>query len=113
MRGIGRIQFTVRTEQLRSLGNAAPNRPVIQPCPGSVHWIEFLRVDQDGAPVPDQPYEIRLPDHECGKLRWCEPGSGNTVLSSAPAASCPYLGLPGRRERIVVEHDESWSDGLP
>ena len=69
---------TIRVDQLRSLGDAAPNRPVIQPCPGDVHWIEFQLVDQDSEPVPGQPYTVRLPDQSlrtgttdaCGSIRF-------------------------------------------
>jgi hypothetical protein len=37
-----------------------------------------------------------------GKLRWCEPGSGNRRLA-APSEPCPYVGLPGVREAIEVD----------
>lgn len=54
--------LTIRIDQMRMLGDAMPNRPVVQPCIGSAHWIEFQLVDQDGEPVSGQPYRIRLPD---------------------------------------------------
>jgi hypothetical protein len=27
-----------------------------------VHWIEIVLVDEEGRPVPDEPYALRLPD---------------------------------------------------
>jgi type VI secretion system secreted protein VgrG len=54
--------LTIRIDQLRLLGDAMPNRAVVQPCRNSAHWIEFQLVNQKGAPVPDQSYRIRLPD---------------------------------------------------
>lgn len=45
---------------------------VVQPCsadpprrivsPDKKHWIEIALVDDEGVPVPDASYEIRLPD---------------------------------------------------
>ena len=37
------------------------------------------------------------------KLRWCEPGSDRSVLSTAPATACPFARLPGvRRPQFIA-----------
>ena len=37
------------------------------------------------------------------KVRWCDPGSDRTLLSTAPVAQCPYVNLPGeRRPQLIV-----------
>ena len=48
-----------------------------------------------------------------GKVRWCPPESARDVLSSDPPDGCPYVDLPGRRERIIVQGQDSWGAGLP
>lgn len=64
-------------------------------------------------PVND-PWDFDLlPWLDAGKVRWCPPGSDNTFLSTAPGAPCPYVDMPGTRKRILVEGDESWTQGLP
>jgi hypothetical protein len=50
---------------------------------------------------------------EQGKVRWCPPATDNSVLSVDPPEQCPYLDLNGARERMVVEADNSWTNGLP
>ncbi len=50
---------------------------------------------------------------ESGRIRWCDPNSGNTQLSEDPPDRCPYLNMTGKRERIVVRAGVSWSTGLP
>lgn len=52
-----------------------------------------------------------LPWLEAGRLRWCSPRD-EPVLSQEPAERCPYLDLPGQRERMVIQRDRSWSEGL-
>jgi hypothetical protein len=48
-----------------------------------------------------------------GKLRWCVPGSNNSVLSSEPPGRCPYIGLPGTHKAQYVDEDGAWSAGPP
>ncbi|MGH9902944.1 MAG: hypothetical protein ACRD68_14145, partial [Pyrinomonadaceae bacterium] len=39
---------------------------------------------------------------EAGRVRWCPPESGNTLLNSDSDGQCPYVDLPGRRRQIIV-----------
>ncbi len=40
-----------------------PNqRPVVRPEPKVKTWIEIVLLDQDGRPVPREPYQLTLPD---------------------------------------------------
>ncbi len=67
-----------------------------------------------GWTVPNDVWDFNLlPWLRNGKLRWCEPGSGNRKLSAAPPDQCPYLGLLGERQRVVVRGKNSWVAGLP
>ena len=54
--------LAVRDSQMRTMGNAAPNTPVVQCCANDPHWIEFQLVDKQNNPVPGEPYKIVLPD---------------------------------------------------
>jgi type VI secretion system secreted protein VgrG len=54
--------LTVRDSQMKAMGDASPNKPVVRPCGDNLHWIEFQLVDQDNKAVPGEPYEVRLPD---------------------------------------------------
>lgn len=64
------------------------------------------------APIDKWDFEL-LPWLQQGKLRWCEPGSDNMKLADEAPQSCPYLNLPGERERMIVEGLEVWGAGLP
>lgn len=90
-----------------------PDETLVANWPDQVHHFK----DAEGRPgwrEERDTWDFELgPWLERGKLRWCEPGSGNTALSLAAPSACPYVGLQGRRERIVVQEDDSWSDGLP
>lgn len=71
---------------------------------------------EPGFVIPVDPWDFELrPWIEKGKLRWCEPGSGNEKLAPADAGAdaCPYLDLPGRRERLVVSGPHVLGRGLP
>lgn len=96
MSGIGQVRLTIHIEQLRALGDAAPNRPVIKPCPGSSHWIEFVLVDYDGAPVPGQLYKIRLPDHSVRTGRTDAEGRVRFDAITAGQAAISFVDLDGR-----------------
>ena len=54
-----------------------------------------------------------LPWLKQGKIKWCPPNSDNTFLSAEPVEHCPYIDLPGKRHRIIVEDDTARSGGLP
>ena len=48
---------------------------------------------------------------DAGKLVWIEPGDRDLVVRTAGA--CPYVGLPGERERQVIMGGEVVLTGLP
>jgi len=54
--------LTVRDSQMSALGAANPNTPVVQCCSTDPHFIEFQLVDENGDPVPGEPFKVRLPD---------------------------------------------------
>lgn len=87
--------LTIRLPQMQAMGDAAPNRAVVQPCPcDAPHFIEFELVDQDGRPVPGEPFRIRLPDQSLrtgttnreGKVRF------EGITDGQPATVC-YTGF--------------------
>jgi type VI secretion system secreted protein VgrG len=45
--------------------------------PKVLHWIEIVLVDEEGRPVPDEPYALRLPD---GALRTGRLGTDGTAF---------------------------------
>jgi len=67
-----------------------------------------------GWTTPNDPWDFDLrPWLQAGKIRWCDPDSDRTSLSDAPPDQCPYVDLPGLRERMMVKGDVSWTAGLP
>jgi hypothetical protein len=63
---------------------------------------------------PNDPWDFELkPWLQAGKIRWCPPGADNTFLSTEPWELCPYLDLPGERQRMEVQQDRAWTAGLP
>lgn len=52
----------IRDSQLTTLGDQAPNSPVVQACENDPHFIEFQLLDEKGDPVPGEPFRVRLPD---------------------------------------------------
>jgi hypothetical protein len=81
---------TIRTAQMQAMGDAAPNKAVVQPCPcDDPHFIEFELVDQDGQPVPGEPFRIRLPDQSVrtgttdrkGKVRFERITAGQATIT--------------------------------
>ena len=54
--------LTIRDSQMGAMGDASPNKPVVQPCATDPHFIEFQLLDQDNKPVPGEPFQVRLPD---------------------------------------------------
>ncbi len=85
--------LTVRNDQLKAMGDAAPNRPVIQSCKTDPHWIEFRLVDQKGAPVPGEPYKVRLPDQSLRTGTTDQDGKVRFECITAGDASICYTGF--------------------
>lgn len=85
----------------------APQRPPVQHL--AANWPRELfayvtgagerrwRVDRVECDFDLSPWLVR------GKIRWCEPGSGNSRLSEAAPDRCPYVDLPGRREYLEIK----------
>ncbi len=72
------------------------------------------QLGERGWKTDEDPWDFDLkPWLQSGKLKWCPPDSGNTTISDEPPEKCPYLDLPGRRVRIVVQGNQSWEAGLP
>lgn len=72
------------------------------------------QLGETGWAVPNDLWDFDLqPWLAKGKIRWCPPGSDNTVLSTDPPDRCPYIDLPGMRQQIVVRGDEVATRGLP
>ncbi len=95
----------------------AKRRPPVQEL--TAHWPRkmFTYTDafgQKGWDFPNDPWDFELlPWGRKGKLRWCPPQSDNTRLTMDPPSQCPYLNIEGQRDRIVVQGDQFWTEGLP
>ena len=85
--------LNVRTEQLQALGDAAPNRFVVQSCKTNPHWIEFQLVDKQGEPVPGEPYKVRLPDQSVHTGTTDQEGKVRFECITAGEATICYTGL--------------------
>ncbi len=85
--------LTVRDAQLRAMGDTAPNRPVVQACKNDPHWIEFRLVDQDGNPVPGEPYRVRLPDQSLHTGQTDEEGKVRFECITAGEATICFTGF--------------------
>ena len=48
-----------------------------------------------------------------GKMRWCPQKGDNSTLSTDSPEHCPYLDLPGERQRLVVFVNQLVRRGLP
>ncbi len=76
------------------------------------HYSYVGQLGETGWRMDNESWDFDLlPWIEAGRLRWCLSGD-NTVLSQESAECCPYIDLPGRRERIIVQGDHSWPEGL-
>jgi len=86
--------LTVTSSQMEAMGDAAPNQPVVQACPTKdPHWIEFELVDQDGKPVPGEPFRVRLPDKSLRTGRTDQQGKVRfDCITAGPATIC-YTGF--------------------
>lgn len=95
----------------------AARRPPPETLTAGWNRTEFTFVTQmgvEGWRVPQDAWDFELlPWLKNNSVRWCEPQSGNSTLSNAAPEDCPYLNSPGRRERVVVQEDLSWTEGLP
>ena len=78
---------------MQAFGDAAPNQPVVQPGASNPHWIEFQLVDTEGAPVPGEPYEVRLPDQSLRTGNTDREGKARFEAIIAGQATIRYTGL--------------------
>jgi hypothetical protein len=63
--------------------------------------------------INTDPWDFELePWIEQRKVHWIAPGDPDFRVLSPPTP-CPYVGLPGRRVRIVIEQDRLQTEGLP
>ncbi|MFZ2148960.1 MAG: hypothetical protein WAV28_17250 [Sedimentisphaerales bacterium] len=77
-------------------------------------YLYKTQLGEDGWKIPNDIWDFDLKAWlTVGKIRWCPPDSDNALLSSEPFDRCPYLDLPGERQRIVVQEDRFWTTGLP
>jgi len=64
--------------------------------------------------IPNDKWDFELGHWlEAGKVLWCDPGSDNTVLSKDLPERCPYLDLPGERQRVTVSNHDVLKLGVP
>jgi hypothetical protein len=78
------------------------------------NYVYTTQLSQDGWRIPNDPWDFDLlPWLRQGKIRWCPVGSENSVLSTALPETCPYLELPGERQRMVLYRSRAWRMGLP
>ncbi|MEO7244077.1 MAG: hypothetical protein ABIX12_02890 [Rubrivivax sp.] len=83
------MTLTVRTAQMQEMADARPGQPMVQACARDAAWIEFKLVDKKGAPIPGEPYRVRLPDQSLqtgrldrdGKVRFDGILPGEAVIS--------------------------------
>jgi hypothetical protein len=74
------MTMRVTDDQMAAL--AAAGRSV-QPC---VSYLTFKLVDEDGDPVPGEPFEVELPDGS--KVRGTTDTSGKAYISGVPKGTC-------------------------
>jgi hypothetical protein len=95
----------------------AEKRPAVEDL--TAGWARTIynyttQLGEDAWRPPNDPWDFDLqPWLDKGKIRWCDPAGDNSTLSNDPPSGCPYVNLPGQRERIIVQGDDSWGAGLP
>jgi len=52
--------MTIRDSQMQGMADASPGKQMIRPCEAT--WIEIRLVDTKKNPVPNEKYQIRMPD---------------------------------------------------
>lgn len=90
------MTFVIRLSQMRALADAAPNTPVVQPCPSNVSWIGLVLVDEDGQPLAGEAFEIRLPDQSIRRGRLDEHGAARFDGITPGTASICFPDIDGR-----------------
>jgi hypothetical protein len=92
----------------------APRRPPIQSLTAPWARTNFVyttqlgehawrRADEPTGAPGDDTWDFELGRWaDSGQLRWCDPGSDRTSLSSAAPSECPFVGLPGSRAFQVI-----------
>jgi hypothetical protein len=87
------MKLIIRTEQMKQMGDARPGQPNMLPCADDPHWVEFQLVDQDGNPVPAEPYTVRLPDQSISSGMLDQDGKARFDGIVAGQASICFTGL--------------------
>jgi hypothetical protein len=63
----------------------------------------WRRAEEPSGAPDDRTWDFALePWLQAGRLRWCEPGTDRTKLSTAATAACPFVDLPGPRTPQVL-----------
>jgi len=76
-------------------------------------WGEEICYTAKGWTIKDELWDFDLAKWiQKGKLRWCAPDDENMELCPIDSP-CPYLDLPGVREKQVLQGEKYWSDGVP
>lgn len=95
----------------------AERRPPVADLTADWCLTEYLyttATGDEGWKTPNDPWDFDLLTWlKSGKVRWCEPGSGNTVLATAPPEECPYLELEGVRAPLRVSREGVFAGSLP
>ena len=67
-----RVPLIIRQQQMEAIA-AALGQDAVMPC--ARHWVAFQLVDEDGRPLPDVTYRIRLPGGSAEKGSLNEEGT--------------------------------------
>lgn len=85
----------IRKSQMDAM-SAATGQPTVVPC--EYTWVEFELLDEDGKPVPNIPFRVKLPD---GTIV-------NSTLNAQGRARFPTV-VPGNCEFSFPEiHSKEW-----
>ncbi len=94
---------TTQADKLEASGNDAGGMPsggsagaAVAPCPLKQFWVEIELVDEDGTPVPNEPYWARLSDNR--EVTGTLDANGYARHEGIPTGSC-LVRFPNRDKR--------------
>lgn len=93
--------LVIRESQKSKLGDESPNTPVVQACEDDPHFIEFRLLDDNGDPVPGEPYRVRLPDKSLHTGTLDKEGKVRFEKICAGQASICFTGLDEKEWRAL------------